>query len=723
MSDLIKKDIKYLNKDFGRFRKNLINFAKMYFPNTYNDFNESSPGMMFIEMASYVGDVLSFYTDTQLRESLPSEAQERFNLYTLAQNFGYKPKTVTPSNVQLDVYQLIPSTYNTGVTVDANLASPDWRYALTIQPDMRVTTQAGTTFRTLDYVDFATSSSVNNTDVSVYETDSTGKIQYYLLKKQVSAKSGEIKSAAFTFGDPKVYDKIVLSDTNVTEIVSIIDDDGNTWYEVDYLAQDTIMKPIRNIPYNDPELSEYSGTVPYLLCLKQVPHRFTTHLREDNLTEIQFGSGLSSESDEDIIPNPKNVGMGLQYLARNVDLSIDPTNFIYTRTYGVAPNNVTLTVTYAIGKGRVENVQPNSINTISSITFDEDINSLDATLLTSIKDSVAANNTVPAKGANSQDDIEKIRRDAVADFASQNRAVTKEDYVIRCYAMPAKFGSVVKAYITTDEQLSGKATGTVTKKSTDWMTKGKEGEKDISHKPEIVVGAYGGGRRRRAVTIGSTQQIQPAYIQQQMIDNISNAMDQYYFIQNYQGPGGTGGYADPSGNIGNATKILNHLALNLYVLTYDANKNFVALNTALNNNLENYLSQHRMLTDAINIKTPFIVNLGIEFEIIPTSAANNSDVLLRCISYLKSAFDNDKMSINQPLIITKYMSGLDKLEGVQTVSSFKFVNKYDTTSGYAGNVYTCNNATRNNILYPPVDPSIFEIKFPNKDIKGKIVSY
>jgi hypothetical protein len=289
--------------------------------------------------------------------------------------------------------------------------------------------------------------------------------------------------------------------------------------------------------------------------------------------------------------------------------------------------------------------------------------------------------------------------------------------------MPAKFGSVVKAYITTDEQLSGKATGTVTKKSTDWMTKGKEGEKDISHKPEIVVGAYGGGRRRRAVTIGSTQQIQPAYIQQQMIDNISNAMDQYYFIQNYQGPGGTGGYADPSGNIGNATKILNHLALNLYVLTYDANKNFVALNTALNNNLENYLSQHRMLTDAINIKTPFIVNLGIEFEIIPTSAANNSDVLLRCISYLKSAFDNDKMSINQPLIITKYMSGLDKLEGVQTVSSFKFVNKYDTTSGYAGNVYTCNNATRNNILYPPVDPSIFEIKFPNKDIKGKIVSY
>ena len=170
-------------------------------------------------------------------------------------------------------------------------------------------------------------------------------------------------------------------------------------------------------------------------------------------------------------------------------------------------------------------------------------------------------------------------------------------------------------------------------------------------------------------------------------------------------------------------KIINHLALNLYVLTYDANKNFVSLNSALNQNLETYLSQHRMLTDAINIKTPFIVNLGIEFEIIPNSEVTNNYVILRCINYLKSAFVNDIMSINQPLIISHYMAELDKIEGVQTVSKFKFINKYDTTEGYAGNVYDINSATRNNTLYPPVDPSIFEIKYPNQDIKGKIVSY
>ena len=712
MSDIVKKDVKYLNKDFGRLRNNLINFAKLYFPDTYNDFNESSPGMMFIEMASYVGDVLSFYTDTQLRESMLSEAQERFNLYTLSQMFGHKPKTVTPSNVALDVYQLLPSTYTTGLVTSGDDARPDWRYALAIRPDMRVSTQAGTSFRTLEYIDFATSSSINTTDISVYETDTTGKIQYYLLKKSVGAKSGEIKTATFAFDDPKIYDKIVLPDTNVTEIVSIVDDDGNTWYEVDYLAQDTIMKPIRNISYNDPELSDYSGTVPYLLCLKQVPRRFITHLRSDNLTEIQFGSGLSSESDEDIIPNPKNVGMGLEYLSRNVDLNIDPTNFIYTRTYGLAPSNVTLTITYAIGKGRVENVPPNSISTINSVAYDNSVNSLDSGLLSTVQDSLAVNNTNPAKGANSESDIEKIRRDAVATFATQNRAVTKEDYVVRCYAMPAKFGSVVKAYITTDQQLSGKPSGITTK---------TDGAKNA-----MIAVTENSDPDNSNTNDGDIQYQQAIEIQNQQLGDLSNAVnsDNLYMVQNYQGIGGTGGFGDPAAGTSNqTTRILNHLALNLYVLTYDANKNFVELNAALNQNLENYLSQHRMLTDAINIKSPFIVNLGVEFEIIPNSTANNSDVLLRCIDYLKSALSNDNMQINQPLIISQYMSALDRIEGVQTVSSFKFVNKYDTTANYAGNIYDIPTAIRNNVLYPPVDPSVFEIKFPNQDIKGKIVSY
>jgi len=205
--DLVKKDVKYLNKDFAQFRQNLITFAKQYYPNTYNDFNESSPGMMFIEMASYVGDVLSFYADQSFRESVLSSALEESNVLMLSQLFGYKPKLNTPAIVDLDVYQLIPAI-GTGIN-----ARPDFRYCLNIRQGMQVATDSATApikFRTIQDVDFTFSSSLNPTDISVYEIDGSGNVQYYLLKKSVQAVSGEVKTSTFTFGDPKPYDKIVL---------------------------------------------------------------------------------------------------------------------------------------------------------------------------------------------------------------------------------------------------------------------------------------------------------------------------------------------------------------------------------------------------------------------------------------------------------------------------------------------------------------------------------
>ena len=173
MSDLIKKDVRYLNKDFSQFRQNLITFAKQYFPGTYQDFNESSPGMMFIEMASYVGDVLAYYSDQSFRESILSGAVEEANILRLSQLFGYKPKLNTPSRVTLDVYQLVPAI-GSGVS-----AMPDYRYALSIQNGMQVGTQDDIKFRSLENIDFN-----DNPEVSVYEIDGAGNITYYLLKKQ-----------------------------------------------------------------------------------------------------------------------------------------------------------------------------------------------------------------------------------------------------------------------------------------------------------------------------------------------------------------------------------------------------------------------------------------------------------------------------------------------------------------------------------------------------------
>jgi len=107
MSD---KNISYLNKTFSDFKSNLVNYAKTYFPTTYNDFSDASPGNMFIEMASYVGDVMSFYVDTQIQENFLLYAKEKENLYALSYAFGYRPKASYASSTMVDVYQLCPST-------------------------------------------------------------------------------------------------------------------------------------------------------------------------------------------------------------------------------------------------------------------------------------------------------------------------------------------------------------------------------------------------------------------------------------------------------------------------------------------------------------------------------------------------------------------------------------------------------------------------------------
>ena len=622
---IVKKDVKYLNKEFGQFRQNLINFAKNYFPDTYSDFNESSPGMLFIEMASYVGDVLSYYSDQTFRESILNEAQESSNVIKLAQLFGYKAQLNSPSNGSLDVYQLLP------VIGSGDSVKPDYRFALNIKSGMQVISDNETLFRTLQPVNFAVSSSNDPTEVSVYEIDASGNVQYYLLKKSVPIQSGELVIGQYTFGDPKPYDKIVLPNTDVLDIVSVVDDKGNIWTEVDYLAQDTVFDDVLNIKFNDEELSEFKSTVPYILKLKRTPRRFIKRLRDDNKIELIFGSGVSSDADEELIPNPKNVGMGLEYLTRTTTTNIDPTNFLRTRTYGLAPDNITLTVTYTAGGGISDNVGVNSISTINEVEYSNtpDNNQVN---LDFVKSSLAVSNPVSTTGGKEKDDIENIRQNGMASFAAQNRAITREDYIVRCYSMPNKYGSVAKAYI-----------------------------------------------------IGDMQQ---------------DTNDTTY-------PRDT---------------ISNPLALNLYTLAYDTNKNFVPLNQAILQNLRTYLSNFRMLTDAINIKTAHIINIGIDFDIIPRPNYNSNEVILRCIDRLKFLLSNDKMQINMPLNKSNLMTELDKVEGVQSVARFDVTNLFDINTGYAGNQYDIVGATKNNIIYPSLDPSIFEIKFPNSDIKGRVVN-
>jgi len=618
------KDVRYLNKDFNTFKQQLIEFTKVYYPNTFNDFSEGSPGMMFMEMAAYVGDVLSFYTDTQLQETFLALAQEKENLFNLAYAMGYKPKTTTTSNTVLDIYQLLPAKILNTAYI------PDWEYAMKVNPGSTFASTEGPIFRLGERVDFDVSSSFNPTEVNVYQLDNNNNPQYFLLKKQVNVIQSNPKSQTFQIGISEKFLNLNLLDNNIIGIESIVDSDGNKWTEVPYLAQDTVFEDIENIASNDPELHQYNNSTPYLLKLKKTPKRFISRYIADGTLQISFGSGISDKDDEQIIPNPDNIGLGLKDGNNKMNIAFDPSNFLYTQTYGEAPSNTTLTVNYLVGGGISSNVGANTITKTDKLDITQKTN-LVIPIANFIGESIVTTNPEAATGGGGGDTVEEIRMNTMASFSAQQRTVTKEDYIVRTYSMPARFGRIAKAYITQDDQLS-----------------------PLTTEPD---------------------------------------------------------------------RIPNPLALNLYILGYDNKKQLTNLNTATKTNLATYLEQHRILTDAVNIKNAFPINIGLDFEITTFKSYNNQQVLLECIAELKEFFNITKWQINQPIIINEASNLIGNVEGVISVQKFEVINLNGEEKGYSQYKYDLGGATRSGVIYPSLDPSIFEVKYPDLDIKGRVTTY
>ena len=227
------KQINYLAKTFGDFRQNLIEFAKAYYPNTYSDFNETSPGMMFIEMASYLGDVLSFYIDNSFKENLLAYAEQQENVVTIAQFLGYKPKLTSPASAEAKLYQLVPATIQDGVYI------PNPKFLLKIKAGSLFSTNgiSSVPFRLIEDVDFTNITSENY----VINTFAGGNPQTFIVSKPAKLLAAEEKTTTFTFGSPEKFTSVVLPDDNIIGIKDVTDSSGNKWYEVEYLAQDLIM--------------------------------------------------------------------------------------------------------------------------------------------------------------------------------------------------------------------------------------------------------------------------------------------------------------------------------------------------------------------------------------------------------------------------------------------------------------------------------------------------
>jgi hypothetical protein len=313
------KNISYLNKDFGSFKAELQQYAKTYFPNTYNDFTEATPGNLFIEMASYVGDVMSFYLDTQVQENFLLYAKEKENLYAQAYVMGYRPKASYASNTTVDIYQLVPSITNGGIT------TPNYTtYGVIVPTNTSLTsTTNGTKFLTTQQVDFTDTGS---TEISFVNSE------YYLFKKSVPAISAEIKETTINVGQNQKFATAVITDTNILQILNVTGSDNNQYYEVPYLAQTSIFKPLANPSYN-------TDQVPYLLQLQSTPRRFVSRILSDNTLELEFGAGLSSnKTDTQIIPTPSNIQAGIVPGISLLTNNYNEAGTFFTQEYGLVPN-------------------------------------------------------------------------------------------------------------------------------------------------------------------------------------------------------------------------------------------------------------------------------------------------------------------------------------------------------------------------------------------------
>ena len=604
------KNISYLNKDFSDFKSTLINYAKSYFPTAYNDFSEASPGLMFIEMASYVGDVLSFYVDTQLQENFLLYTKEKSNAIALAYSLGYRPKTSYASHVELEISQLVPSVVD--ILTGTQIPNPD--FCMVIPANTPVSSISGVKFIILDEVDFSITS---NREISFFSSTN------FLLTKKVKAISAEVKTVTHDFGlTPTKFNSFIINDEKILQVLEVTDSNTNKWYEVPYLAQENIINKTVN------SSSNIDG-VNYILSYTKTPRRYVTRLDSDGTLEIQFGAGVKSDADTVLLPNPNDAALG------TIQDIYDPSNtynkaaIFVTREYGLAPTGV-FTIKYLVGGGVGSNVESNTIVrkdfTVSDITFKGSITQQNKN---DYFDTLTITNPTPASGGRDGDTVEEIRQNTLHAFAAQNRAVTKQDYMSRILSMSSDFGSVAKVYISQDAQLS------------------------------------------------------PNSGNDRLLDN-------------------------------------NPLAISAYVLAYNTNKNIILASTTLKNNIKTHLSEYKLLTDSINIKNAYYINIGVNFDITVATGYNNRDVITSCLIALKEHFNISNWQINQPIILSDINSLLLQVKGVQSVVKVEISNKQGGNYSLYG--YDIKGATKNGVIYPSLDPAIFEVRYPDTDIQGRVIT-
>jgi hypothetical protein len=428
-----KVAINYTSRDFDTIKRDLVNYARKYYSDTFKDFSEAGFGALMMDSVAYVGDILSFYADYQANETFLESAIEYDNVVRHARQLGYKLNKAPSSYGIAAFYIIVPA---------ATSGTPNRAYMPVLKQGSILSSNNGSRFTLTQDVDFA---DTNNSVVVAAADSTTGLPTSYAIQAFGEVVSGRIQEQIVTVGDYEKFRKIKLGGTQIAEVVSVEDAEGNEYYEVDHLSQNVIYQSFTNTNSDDREYT------PSLLKQKYVSRRFVVEADRDT-TVIQFGAGDESSDTSSAIAEPSNVVMfsyGKEYIT---DTAIDPTRLVDGNKFGVSPSNTTLRVRYRVNDSDTNNISAGALVGIETANFEFDNeNDLSISLRQSVVGSLEVNNDAPIVGTVSLPTSQEIRVRSKGTFATQNRAVTREDYLNLTYAMPERFGMVKRANIIQDD--------------------------------------------------------------------------------------------------------------------------------------------------------------------------------------------------------------------------------------------------------------------------------
>ncbi|MGI9554536.1 MAG: hypothetical protein ACR2M6_01075, partial [Vampirovibrionia bacterium] len=428
-----KTPIDYTSRDFNSIKESLVDYAKRYYPEVYQDFNEASFGSLMMDMVSYVGDVMSFYLDYQTNESFLTTAIEQKNVINLSRQMGYKYQNVATSSGEITLYVLVPAN-------DLGLG-PDLNYAPIIRQGSTFSSEGGDNFILTEDIRFDDSS---NEVVAGRIDPATGVPSFYAIRSKGKIISGNIERTIISVGEYQRFRKIILNDTNVVEILSVEDSDGNEYFQVENLAQNVVYKAFSNKGVDSENVREFLRPV-------SVPRRFVFEYDGTDYY-LQFGFGSEDELTTNSVADPSSVSLELYGRDYVTDIRLDPSKLLNSDKLGISPSNTQINVRYRKNSSQNPNASVGSINNVTNLIIEfKDLVSLQSSKISSVRRSIECINEDVIRGSAVAPTSEEIKQRAISYFATQGRAVTGKDYEALTYAMPAKFGSITRCSVVVDD--------------------------------------------------------------------------------------------------------------------------------------------------------------------------------------------------------------------------------------------------------------------------------